>query len=299
MRLLTFLLVFPLLAAAAPRTEHVFVISFDGGHPGHIQQADMPAFKKLAAEGAHTWEANTIIPSKTLPSHTSMLTGVDISKHELDWNDYLPLRGRLAVPTLFSLTKAAHPEYLTGLICGKMKFRHLALAGSLDQFSCGPVWPDGPIPAADHTKSVLAAEVAARASIFILEKKPQVCFIHFPDTDNAGHGFGWGSPQQMAAFTTSDAALAQVLSAIDIAGISGSSTVILTADHGGVNKGHNEPLAANTTIPWIAWGKGVKKQHAIQKKTVMTYDTAATVLWLLDIPLPAHFDGEPVTEAFE
>jgi hypothetical protein len=31
----------------------------------------------------------------------------------------------------------------------------------------------------------------------------------------------------------------------------------------------------------------------------MTYDTAATVLWLLGVPLPeSDFDGRPVTEAF-
>ena len=32
---------------------------------------------------------------------------------------------------------------------------------------------------------------------------------------------------------------------------------------------------------------------------VTTYDTAATALWLLDVPVPAEFDGKPVTSAFE
>jgi arylsulfatase A-like enzyme len=33
-------------------------------------------------------------------------------------------------------------------------------------------------------------------------------------------------------------------------------------------------------------------------KPVTTYDTAATALWLLDVPIPKSFDGKPVTEAF-
>ena len=32
---------------------------------------------------------------------------------------------------------------------------------------------------------------------------------------------------------------------------------------------------------------------------VTTYDTGATALLLLDVPLPAEFDGKPVTQAFE
>jgi arylsulfatase A-like enzyme len=48
----------------------------------------------------------------------------------------------------------------------------------------------------------------------------------------------------------------------------------------------------------VAWGKGVKKAHSIIQP-VTTYDTAATALWLLDVPVPEEFDGKPVMEAFE
>jgi arylsulfatase A-like enzyme len=50
-------------------------------------------------------------------------------------------------------------------------------------------------------------------------------------------------------------------------------------------------------IPWIAWGKGVKKGEKIIAP-VTTYDTSATALWLLGVPVPEHFDGKPVTSAF-
>lgn len=299
MRLLTFLWLLPFLATAAPRTEHVFIFSFDGCNPTILQQAETPTIKRLAAEGAHTWEANTIIPSKTLPSHTSMITGVDISKHGIDWNDYFPMRGMVKVPTIFALTKTAHPEFTTALFCGKIKFRHLWLKGSLDVFNCGSPYTDGPIPASEEKKLVPAPEVAAQAAAYIVEKKPQLCFVHFPDIDSAGHKYGWGSPEQMEAFKVCDAALATVLAAIDQAGLLSTSTLILTGDHGGKDKGHFEPVVNNTTIPWVAWGQGVKKKYNIAKKTLYTYDTAATALWLLDVPRPEHLDGEPVEEAFE
>lgn len=299
MRLLALLLLCPLGLAAAPRTGHVFVFSFDGGNPAVIEQAAMPNLKRLAAEGAHTWQASTIIPSKTLPSHTSMLTGVDIAKHQVDWNDYFPMRGLVKVPTVFALTRAAQPDAVTALFCGKIKFRHLWLKDTLDAFNCGGFYTAAPIPASEEKKLVPALDVAAQAVPYILQKKPRLCVIHFPDADTAGHKYGWGTPEQLAAFQACDVALGQILEAIREAGIESDSTIILSADHGGKDKNHADPLVNNTTIPWIAWGKGIRKQHAIAKKSVMTYDTAATVLRLLDVPLPAHFDGEPVLEALE
>ena len=59
-----------LAALANPHADHVFVISIDGGKPSVIEQSDMPVLRQIVAEGAHTWSAKTIFPSKTLPSHT-------------------------------------------------------------------------------------------------------------------------------------------------------------------------------------------------------------------------------------
>ncbi|MCA1963930.1 MAG: alkaline phosphatase family protein [Prosthecobacter sp.] len=256
----------PLLAAAAPRSAHVFVISFDGGNPQIMQQADMPHFQRLVAEGAHTFSASTIVPSKTLPSHTSMLTGVDIAKHGVDWNDYLPIRGTVRLPTVFDLTKQADPALPTALFCGKIKFRHLWKPGSLDVFDCGGVYDEKPVPASEEKKLVPALEVAARAVPYILEKKPALCFIHMPDGDTIGHKIGWGTPEQLAAFKDCDNALGQILAAIDQAGLRDSSTILLSADHGGKERNHFNPIPEDIHIPWVAWGKGVAKATASRKK---------------------------------
>ena len=71
---------------------------------------------------------------------------------------------------------------------------------------------------------------------------------------------------------------------------------IVTADHGGTGRGHSETLPINSTIPWIAWGKGVRKGEF--STHVKTYDTAATALWLLEGKVPSDWDGRPVAEVF-
>lgn len=298
-----------LAASAAQRAEHVFIISFDGGKPAVIAQSDMPLFKTMAAEGAHTWEAQTIMPSITLPAHTSMLTGVTPLKHHILWNDWKPEEGLVKVPTSFGIAKAH--GLTTAMFVGKVKFRHLDLPGTLDAF----VFPVPEVPADPKAaeKSKVEAKPVAEAFATALAGgfKPNLCFIHFSDTDTAGHKYGWGSPEQIQAFANCDGALKIVMDAIRKAGLADSSVVIMTADHGGHNVSPEE-IKANPngrrgthglatpddlTIPWIAWGRSVKPNTTLTAP-VGICDTAATALWLLDIPVPSDWDGKPVTSAF-
>lgn len=270
-------------AQTPPRAGRVFIISFDGGKPSVIADSDMPVMKRMVAEGAHTWEARTIVPSITLPAHTSMISGVVQAKHRVTWNDWQPEKGLVRVPTIFSL---ARPHgFTTAIYAGKPKFKHLNVPGSLDEFVL-------PLPKANAAN--VAAAFAARLPLL----NADLCLIHFADPDNAGHAYGWGSPEQKLAFAKSDAALAVVMDALKAVGIADSSVVILTADHGGHDKTHGTDSLDDVIIPWIVWGKGVKKGFKITTP-VSTCDTAATALWLLGLPIPADFDGKPVTEAFE
>lgn len=287
-------------ASAQQRAEHVFIISIDGGKPAVIHQSEMPVLKRIAAEGAVTWAASTIVPPKTLPSHTSMLTGFGIEKHKVEWNNYTPIRGKVRVPTIFATARAKDPTLITAMFPGKMKFFHLWQPGTLDLYNFGGSTEEKPAPGTEEVEKAVvpSQKVAKLASAYIVEKKPNLAFIHLADPDSAGHKSGWGSPEQKEAFKVTDQALGQVLKAIEEAGIKDSSVVLISADHGGHDKTHGLNIPDDMLIPWIAWGKGVKKGHSITSQ-VTTYDTAATALWLLGVPLPAELDGKPVVEAFE
>ena len=254
----------------------------------------------MAAEGAVTWQASTIFPSKTLPSHTSMLTGVGPDKHQVLWNDFSPIKGKVKVPTAFSLLRAVDAKAVTGMFVCKQKFRHLWIEGTLDTFDFGGPIQDTPVAASPEIEKDKkpAQLVAKNASAWIKEKKPKLLFVHFADPDTAGHKDGWGSPQQKEAFKVTDQALWQVWAAVKEAGIADSTVILISADHGGHDKTHGLNIPDDMIIPWVAWGKGVKANTTISAP-VTTYDTAATALWLLDVPLPAEFDGKPVTSAFE
>jgi len=280
-----------LSTADKPRAQQVFIISFDQGDPALIQRSAMPTFNGMAAEGARTWNAYTIVPSLTLPSHTSMLTGVGPQVHQVLWNDYQTNRGFVKVPTIFSLAKQR--GLVTAMFVGKEKFEHLALPGSVDAYA----WPQ-PQDDAKAVAKVFAEKVGTL--------KPNLCFIHFRDPDTAGHAHGASSPEKIQALADCDAALKTIKDAIAAAGLT-NSVILLTADHGSHDVKNKEGKIVGThgsaetddvTIPWVAWGAGVKKDFTITAPVVQ-YDTAATALWLLDVPLPESFWGRPVTSAFE
>ena len=65
----------------------------------------------------------------------------------------------------------------------------------------------------------------------------------------------------------------------------------------GTKSNHGSDDPRDVTIPWIAWGRGVKP-GLLTPSTVRTMDTAATVLWLLAIDRPADWTGQPVVDAF-
>ncbi len=286
--------------AATPRAEHVFLISFDQAAPSNIASAEMPLFKAMAAEGAHTWEAYTIVPSLTLPSHVSMLSGVGIQKHQILWNEWDETRPKLVVPTIFHLAKER--GLTTAMIAAKPKFITFREAGGLDTFL---------IP--ENNK---AAGIGAAVAELLKNQQPNLVFIHFADPDSMGHKYGVKSPEKMQALADCDQALGVIRTAIAAAGIADSSVMILTADHGGhdrtpeeiadrVKRGqepqpgtHGSPHSDDVIIPWIAWGKGVKAGTTVTAPVVQ-YDTAATALWLLGVPVPENFWGRPVVSAFE
>jgi predicted AlkP superfamily pyrophosphatase or phosphodiesterase len=271
----------PPVAATMPRVSHVVIISLDGGKPAVMQQSNMPVLTRMVNAGAVSWQAQTVFPSITLVSHTSMLTGVGPDKHKVTWNDWLPEKGLVTVPTVFQLAK--QHGLSTALFAAKEKFLHLAIPGTLDNITI---------------LAATAKPVAEAAATYIKAQKPALCFIHFADSDTAGHAFGWGSPQQIAAFGDEDAALGIVLDALQQTGIADDTVVIVTADHGGHDRTHGTASPEDMTIPWIAYGRGVRKDFKIATP-VVTYDTAATALWLLGIAIPVDWDGKPVTSAFE
>ena len=81
-------------------------------------------------------------------------------------------------------------------------------------------------------------DVVVGETIDLLRRyQPDVTLTYLVSTDLAGHAVGWGSDEYLAAAARIDALLADL---IDAAGP--ESAIVVTTDHGGVGRGHFEPL---------------------------------------------------------
>ena len=275
--------------AVAPKgrvANHVVVVSIDGLRPDAIKRFKAPTLTRLMNEGRYSLSAQTINLSLTLPSHTSMLTGVDSDQHGVTWNsNKTASRGYVAVPTIFGLAKSA--GFKTAAFFSKTKFEHLAVPASLD-YSRGPSKSPTPWSSARTVELVIKHLDSAR---------PNLLFVHLADVDFAGHTFGWMGHTYGMAVRDVDRSLTTLLSVLDHRFGAGRYTVIITADHGGHGKTHGTTQKVDTTIPWIVWGAGVRKGDTLSG--IHTMDTAATALWMLGVETPANWTGRPLTNAFE
>ena len=267
--------------------SHVLIISIDGLRPDAIERFGAPTLGRLVQEGSFAAGAQTVLPSTTLPSHASMLTGVEPAVHGITWNtDRVAERGYVRVPTVFGLARAAGLR--TAAFFGKSKLHHVHPPATLDHVEL----LDG--RASWRRSSERTAQLFGR---HLERERPNLVFVHFGEADQAGHLFGWMGRLYGEAVLEADAAVAAVLEQADARFGRGEYTVIVTADHGGHGRTHGTGQPEDTTIPWIAWGKGVRAGTRLSFG-VRTTDTAATVLWLLGIPVPPEWSGYPVTQAF-
>lgn len=280
-------------AAAAsrpiPQISRVLLISVDGLRPDLLLRATAPALQGMLARGAFSLWARTTDLAVTLPSHTSMLTGVPPSKHGITWNSAQPANQRVypAWPTLFELARKA--GYTTAMAAGKSKFSTLAKPGSL-------TWSY--VPDSSITPDSIVTSIAVG---WIERNSPQVLFVHLPDVDSAGHEFGWGSPEQLAAIGNADRCIGRLVDAVRARGWQDSAFVLVTADHGGAGKSHGPNDPRSRMIPWITTGPTVCRGVDLTTDAdlaVKTEDTFATLCYVLGITPPKSVDGQPVTKIF-
>jgi predicted AlkP superfamily pyrophosphatase or phosphodiesterase len=210
-----------------------------------------------------------------------MLGGMSPVKHGIYWNSNDPDLGKIKGPTLFS---AAHEAGLsTAMVVGKPKLEHLVLPGSVDNYIYA---------------GFTDRQIANEALTLIQTDMPALLFIHLPDVDSAGHALGWMSLAQLLALNMTDGLIGEIVAALQEQGYLSQSLLIITSDHGGSGRRHGSNSPEDMTIPWLVVGPGVPAGVILQSE-IVTYDTAATALYALGVPIPPKWDGQPVLEIFE
>lgn len=286
---LTTVLMVVVLQAQSAKVKHVILIGCDGFGAYALPEANMPTLKKMMHEGAWSLKARSVLPSSSAVNWASMIMGSGPSMHGYtEWNSAVPEipsadSGPFGIfPTVFGLLRVQHPQAVTALI-----------------YSWSGI---DPLVEKQATTIRVAAKddddfCADTAAAIIKREKPVLTFIHLDQPDGVGHKIGHHTPDYYKELTKVDTRIAKILEAVKQAGIAEETVILITADHGGKDKGHGGKSLDEVLIPWIVYGKNVRTGHEI-KNTIITYDTAATIAQLLGLEMPQSWRGKPVMEAF-
>lgn len=266
------------LAKADKAADYVIQVSVDGLGSGYLQslidQGQLPTFKRLQAEGAWTNNARPDFDyTITLPNHTCMVVCRPVkdkaaSPAAINGHNWLVNTepGDKTLHTarheyVVSAFDVAHDNGLrTAMFASKSKFK--VYDQSYDERNGAPdkTGEDNGRDKIDlYVKEGDSSKLTDRFIAEMKEKPFNYAFVHFHDTDSAGHSKKWGSEQYNTALCNVDGYLGRILEFIaSDERLKGHTTIILSADHGGTGLDHffnSNPL--NYTIPFYTWGAGV------------------------------------------
>lgn len=250
----------------------------DGLRPDAIAATDCPQLKALIARSSYTYDARSVMPSITLPCHTSIFHSVPPSRHGITSNQWQPM---------------ARP--LPGLID----------VANQHGLKCVAIYNWEPLRDISRPEALYATaymntsyqadgddDMAEEAACLIPKLKPDFAFVYLGTVDTSGHAYGWMSDGYLRQVEHVDGCLGRVLESLPA-----DAHIVLQADHGGHDRGHGTDMPEDMTIPWLVAGPDIKAGYEIQG-AVSLIDTAPTLARLLGLPLHPQWEGKPVDEAW-
>lgn len=256
----------------------VVFIMIDGLRPDAIAAAGcehLPAFQR---RGASTMRAQSVMPSVTLPCHTSIFHSVPPGRHGITTNYYIPMARPL--PGLVEVARAAGKK--SAFVHNWEPLRDLTRPEQLSYSWCHE-------PPLDHTYD---DEMHAEAVRVVTQQRYDFVFVYYGSVDTAGHAYGWMEPGYLAQVKHVDTLVGALLHAMPA-----DANIIIQADHGGHDRNHGTDCAEDMTIPWMAVGPHIKANYTITTP-VSLLDTAPTLARMLGIAPSDEWDGRCVEEIF-
>ena len=284
---------FLLSGQAAEKAKHVVLIGLDGWGAYSVSKAEIPNIRKMMNEGCYTLKKRSALPSSSAINWASMFMGAGPELHGYtQWGSKVPeLPSREVTengifPTIFYLLHKARPEAEIGCLYEWEGIKYLADTLALDYHAQAP----------DYNKHPEA--LCGMAEKYIKEKTPVLLAVCFDNPDHVGHAAGHDTPEYYAKLNELDTYVARIVQAVKDAGMFDKTIFIITADHGGINKGHGGKTMQEMETPFIICGKNVKKGGEFSE-SMMQYDVASTIAYIFGLKQPQVWIGRPMKQVFK
>ncbi|MCF6404687.1 alkaline phosphatase family protein [Chitinophaga filiformis] len=242
--------------AFAQQAQHVVLITIDGFRPDFYMDTSWHAvhLQEMAKKGVYAKGVNSVFPSMTYPSHTTIVTGVWPVKHGVYYNNMFNPNGP-ANKNYWNDTAIKAPTIWKVAQQKGMKVAALLWPVSADapvMYNIPDIGGMGEAvreqyskPAnfiADLKKDVFNNatrieygkdhNIAGIASYVIKKDQPNLMTIHFFSVDHYQHEQGRQGDLVKAAVADADSSVGIIIDALKAAGIWEKTVLIVTGDHG-------------------------------------------------------------------
>lgn len=258
--MVSLLLVLGTISAQTTRPQRtVVVISLDGFPADALDDANLPipTLRRLAREGAAARAMTAINPTVTWPNHTAMVTGVDARRHGLLVNGTIVHTGKwppVTVEPWIPKQEMVHAEtvydlaHQAGLTTAQVDWVAIHRAPTITwEFPEVPsavgelvremiekgLISEGGVSEFNKLNIVRRDQIWTGAAVHILrEHHPNLLLLHLLSLDSTHHAYGPGTLAATGAMAFLDSCVAQVVEALQRAGLEKNATILVVSDHG-------------------------------------------------------------------
>jgi hypothetical protein len=281
-------------------TEHVILFVLEGFGQESLKAGAMPSLSRLVKEGSVTWSAAGVRPALRLPTMTSLITGLPVEKHGVNWNFFEFSRGYPRSPSLFDYLDLSGGRDSAIFYMDESLYQLARPEPYTDYQMCGPLRPEcRPEKIVAYIQQYFKKATSGHGYGHAILSLPHLLVVHLPEAGRAGVAHGWKSKEYRAALKAVDAAIQSILDLFREYALSARTTVIVTALSGpGTDPGADMPTTDAPVVPWIVSGVGIKSGQIIHQP-VSIIDTGATVMRILGLETHTEWDSRVVEEIFQ
>lgn len=251
----------------------VLLILSDGMRPDAIE--GHPVVEYLKSNGTYCMQAQTVMPSVTLPCHMSLFHSVDPGRHGTTTNTYTPQ----VRPVSGLFEQLAKKGKKCAMFYNWEELRDIARPGNL----CRSIY----VSEYAYGGEAATRETFENAKKTLKEDEIDFTFLYFGWPDEDGHRYGWMGKEYLRAVNDCTDMVGELIKEFGK-----EYTIIYTADHGGHDRSHGSDMPEDMTIPIFFLGESFEKGKEIKGLTIE--DIAPTIANLFDAEIPAEWEGKIV-----
>lgn len=235
LRILSLILILLSIQIFGQQRNYTILISFDGTRWDYPTRGLTPNLDYIRENGVHALSLKPCFPSKTFPTHYSIISGLYPENHGIIANSFKnPFTNQTY--SLYDTTEKNNAEWYKGEAIWETAKRQGVKTASY-------FWPGSLLNIdyrrPDYSKQFIYTTPYDDRINGVLEwlqlpynDRPNLIMVYFDATDTSGHNYGPNSKEVNQSMAMQDSLIGKLFSGLDKLNLLDSTNIIVLSDHG-------------------------------------------------------------------